>query len=244
MISLDEEVINILPLYDLIKDELKNGYRFVHSESVIAFFERFRNIVDTFTEELTEGMKFYRAQLGRNDDEPNCEKMLPHSKKRMIPWKDKAKEGRINPQGIPCFYMASDLDTAIKEISPKYNEYVSVAEVRIDKKMNIVNMIDPKAKYFGQGMRSKDDGRQFIRKYLNKDFAKPITKTDNRADYVLTQVIAELIKREGYDGIKYMSSVGEGENIALFDVGIAERLFSDENISLYQMSDISLTKIL
>ena len=216
--------------------------RYIHSEFVKTYQKRLSDIFESYEEQLNVDMIFYRAQLGSNNDNPKYEALLPHSKQRMIPWKDKASEGRINPKGIPCFYMASDFETSIKEIGPKFNDYISVAELKLDQTLNVVSMIQPRI--LVQPLYSKDDGRRFFQQYLNDDFTKPISNTDDCADYVPTQVIAELIKSKGYNGIKYKSSVGEGENIALFDVGIAERLFSDENISLYQMNDIFLTKIL
>jgi hypothetical protein len=49
-----------------------------------------------------------------------------------------------------------------------------------------------------------------------------------------TQVLAELFKTSGFDGIAYRSSLGPGHNIALFDVNAAELvncfLFKVENL--------------
>lgn len=43
------------------------------------------------------------------------------------------------------------------------------------------------------------------------------------SDYVPTQIIAELIKSLGYDGIAYKSSLANGHNIALFDLESAKK---------------------
>lgn len=49
----------------------------------------------------------------------------------------------------------------------------------------------------------------------------PITRDDQRINYVPTQIISEYIKSIGYDGIIYKSSVGTGNNLALFDISLA-----------------------
>lgn len=240
--NLLEETMNILPLYGPFKSELKHQKRYLHSKTVATFLERLGNILESYLEELPKGMNFYRTQLGHNDDNPNSQKIMPHSIKRMIPWKDKAKEGRINPKGIPCFYMSSDLDTAIKEIRPKHNEYVSVAKIKTIDAVKVINLIDPEADYYAQPINCIEDGRKFIRKYLNKDFAEPISSTDDLADYVPTQVIAELIKSKNYEGIKYKSSVGKGENLALFNFETIEEMIVE--ISLYKIHNIKYLKVM
>jgi len=57
---------------------------------------------------------------------------------------------------------------------------------------------------------------------INRAFSEPITANDSSADYVTTQILAELFKNEGYDGIAYKSSLGEGYNTSLFDPSSAE----------------------
>jgi hypothetical protein len=54
-------------------------------------------------------------------------------------------------------------------------------------------------------------------------FAEPVNRSDDVADYAPTQIIAELFKREQYDGIKYRSALSDtGHNVALFDITTAE----------------------
>ncbi|HEX9652872.1 MAG TPA: RES domain-containing protein [bacterium] len=45
---------------------------------------------------------------------------------------------------------------------------------------------------------------------------------DRLAEYAPTQIITEFFKNNGFDGIEYKSSLGEGNNIALFDLESAE----------------------
>ena len=64
-----------------------------------------------------------------------------------------------------------------------------------------------------------------------------MTRSDDSADYVATQILAELFKREGFGGIAYRSNFGEdGYNVALFDINAADLI----NCGLYKVSDIDI----
>jgi len=69
---------------------------------------------------------------------------------------------------------------------------------------------------------------------IDKAFSKPITTHDDTAAYVPTQVLSEFFKSEGFDGIGYRSSLGNGFNIVLFDIKSAEII----NCSLYSVSGV------
>jgi len=58
---------------------------------------------------------------------------------------------------------------------------------------------------------------------INSAFSEPATRDESTADYVPTQILAELFRDLGYDGVVYRSAFGEdGFNIALFDLDAAE----------------------
>jgi hypothetical protein len=66
---------------------------------------------------------------------------------------------------------------------------------------------------------------------IDRAFSEPVIPSDREADYVPTQIIAELFKANGFDGIAYRSTFGEkGFNVALFDLATAEAI----NCSLYE----------
>lgn len=58
---------------------------------------------------------------------------------------------------------------------------------------------------------------------LNEAFSLPVFQAEDVADYAPTQYIAEAFRAAGHGGIMYTSQVGDGKNIALFDVQAAER---------------------
>ncbi|WP_424666568.1 hypothetical protein [Candidatus Binatus sp.] len=50
-----------------------------------------------------------------------------------------------------------------------------------------------------------------------------MTLTDDSADYAPTQIMAELFKTKGFDGVGYRRSLGPGHNVALFDITAAKQ---------------------
>ena len=53
---------------------------------------------------------------------------------------------------------------------------------------------------------------------IDRAFAEPVQPTDDVADYVPTQILAELFRSEGYEGIVFKSAFADGLNIALFNL--------------------------
>lgn len=54
---------------------------------------------------------------------------------------------------------------------------------------------------------------------IDNAFSTPVTRSDDKANYAPTQILAELFRSAGYDTIAYKSHFGdEGYNIAIFDL--------------------------
>ena len=51
--------------------------------------------------------------------------------------------------------------------------------------------------------------------------SRPVNPSDHHADYAPTQVLADEFKALGLDGVMYRSALGEGFNLALFDLDAA-----------------------
>jgi RES domain-containing protein len=138
---------------------------------------------------------------------------------RMIPWRDRAIEGRVNPKGIPCLYLSEKKETAIGEMRPWIGSLVSVAKFRTNKDLRIVDCsIDyvPLCYYLEEP--APDEREKAVWSAINEAFSNPVDRSDDTADYAPTQILAETFRKQGYDGIKYKSSLGQGMNLALFNV--------------------------
>lgn len=57
---------------------------------------------------------------------------------------------------------------------------------------------------------------------IDEAFSQPVSPADDEADYVPTQIIAELFRAHGLNGIAYRSALGPGHNLALFDPSVVE----------------------
>lgn len=185
-----------------------------------------------------------RAQLGNDyrevgSDDAAIEIECAFKRDRMKPIADKAGDGRVNSRGIPCLYLASQEKTAIAETRPWVGAFVSVAQFRITKNLKIVDCSVGynKSPIFLDEPNS-EDRTDAVWATIDKAFAEPVGPNDNALSYVPTQILAELFKAEGYDGIGYKSSCcSTGFNLALFDCDSANLV----NCGLKKISAIELS---
>lgn len=194
------------------------------------------------TLEVPQGSNFWRAQLGHGwrphyegdeyiDDFPD-----PLPPERMKPLADRAREGRANPKGIPYLYAANKKETAIAEVRPWLGLTVSLAQLKTLRDLSLVDCsrAEPTHRLWEKGI--PDDKRNSaVWRAVDTAFSQPVTSTDDTADYVPTQVIAEAFKVKGFDGLVYRSSFGGGHNVVLFDLLAADVI----NCSLYDIKGIS-----
>ena len=193
----------------------------------------------------------WRAQLGNcwekvcQDNEHVDNKPVPYPPERMKPLKDRAKEGRANPKGIPYLYVATDPEPALAEVRPWVEERISVGQFKIRRPLRVVNCTihDKASRIYVGGEPCPKEREESVWSSIDKAFATPVTSAENLADYAPTQIIAELFKvKKKLDGIKYRSSLGSGHNIALFDLNAADLidrfLFEIESIK-YKVKKIT-----
>ena len=57
---------------------------------------------------------------------------------------------------------------------------------------------------------------------LGEELTRPVVPLAAAIDYTPSQYLCEFIKKCGYDGVIYRSSVGDGMNLALFNPALAE----------------------
>lgn len=221
--------------------EIRRNRRYVRTLQADAFL---RTVAETCKERLqtiAPGRIFWRAQLGHDwehDPQIDGEVPCPFPSERMIPLSDRAHEGRANPKGIPFLYVATARETAMSEVRPWIGAHVSVAQLRTKRELTLV---DCSVYHRGSPLvleePSPEKRKWATWSYIDRAFAEPATRSDDIADYAATQVLAELFKAEGYDGIAYKSTFGEnGYNIAFFDITVAELL----NCALFRVKNMEI----
>lgn len=135
------------------------------------------------------------------------------------PPREKCVSGRFNPSGIRVLYLANDEQTAIAEMRPKVKDRFCVAKFALKKKVKILDLrkictISP----FGS-----EDSQLFyltnygILKRIEAEFSRVVDGMNNDLDYLISQYICDVIRRCGWKGVLYHSTLNKGgENLALF----------------------------
>lgn len=222
-------------------------FRYVRPPEVEAFLQTVLVTSQSRKLEIPKGHLFWRAALGHDwrpisdEDEVPC----AHPPKRMKPLEGRASDGRANPRGIPCLYMATTKEAAMSEVRPWIGSYVSAGQFRTNRLLTVVDCSRrPNASPFFFRVDdfnyepSAEERVEAVWSHIDKAFAQPMTRSDNQADYAATQILAELFKSAGFDGVVYKSNFGEdGYNIALFDPNAADLI----NCGLFELKAIEPT---
>ncbi|MHB8065759.1 MAG: RES family NAD+ phosphorylase, partial [Ruminiclostridium sp.] len=142
-------------------------------------------------------------------------------------------DGRTNPAFIRYLYTAEDPHTALVEVRPYLGSKVSIAEIKINKALKIVN-------FSHETLTDPYEDMEYLVDIAMNRFSKP--SDSNKKDYIATQYIAEYIKSLGYDGIRFDSSLHKtGKNVTIFNYNSCETVSS----KLYGIKDIIFeTKII
>ncbi len=147
---------------------------------------------------------------------------VPFKGERMKPRAEAAFEGRVNPKGIPYLYLADDRDTAMAEMRPPLNSTLTVAEFRTSSVLKIVDcchaVMTPR---FDKTM-TDEEIEAVVWGQISLAFSWPVERKDDSADYAPTQVLGELFRSRGLDGVEFRSGLGPGNNFALFDLSSAD----------------------
>lgn len=138
------------------------------------------------------------------------------------PPRGKPSHGRANPPGIPYLYLASTAVTAVSEVRPHTGEKATVATFTVPGNLKLVDLVHPKRTVSPflledevQVSRMRNDINLLLR--LGEELTRPVLPQAAMIEYAPTQYLCEFIKRSGYDGLMYRSSVADGINMALFN---------------------------
>lgn len=221
--------------------EVSHQRRYLLSPPSRAFLDELIRTSAKRQSRLPAGHRLCRAQVAHAEyDDPDAGPLpRPAPPKRMVPLPYSASDGRANPRGIPCLYLADDRHTAIAEVRPWIGSLVSVAIMRTLKDQRLVDVSDDSRRtpIYLEGEPSPDEREAAVWSHVARAFREPVLREDNRAGYASTQIIAEGFRNHGYDGIAYGSAFGEGRtNIVLFDIGAAEL----EVCELHEIKNVQL----
>lgn len=207
---------------------MKHENRYVHSDEVKEFLFNIKKSLPAREKSLTAGSILFRSQIGYDEHEDEGQLIIAGlSRDRMKPIQLKGYEGRANPKGISYLYLADDESTSMAELRPHIGEYISSAQFRINRSLRLIDCYSVTKHYtylmcIFDTPTSQEDIGYAIWSRINDSFTKPIKNNDSSSDYVPTQILAELFKSEGFDGVCFKSSMGAGHNFVLYDLEVAD----------------------
>lgn len=211
-------------------NEIKVKNRF-HTK--ILELENFKYFLSSLEEKLKDNILLYRGRISLN-------------KKKFLPKEMGApaipKNGRVNPEGIRCLYLAKEVDTTIHEIRAIKHDYLCVGTFKLKKKSNVKIIDLTKIEKISPFLDLENIMKYAINYDFLKDIAEEISKPHRRnstdLDYLPIQYIGEYIKHLGYDGIKYKSTLRlGGTNYVFFE----ENLLKCTKVDLYEINEVSYT---
>lgn len=203
--------------WETLRDELMYKNRYFLDQAIDA--DRLKELLAFLpADDMPE--VWYRARI-MSDDRPFPIAEMGAPPKRLV------SHGRANPPGIPYLYLGSQPDTAIAEVRPHTGEVACVADFTIKGGLTAVDLRTPRS--LVSPFLLADAGAigqlradiPFLER-LGEELTRPVLPRGAAIDYIPSQFLCEFIKKSGYDGVVYRSSVSDGINLALFAPDRAE----------------------
>lgn len=188
------------------------------------FENSFAALFEHIKAHLMVDSEYYRARIGSQLKASNFDwKKMRHEEEFHEAYRGKdigappihlASGGRINRPGVSYLYLASDVETAISEVRPHPGENVSVGRFKAHSNLQIAD--------FSQHELTEellsDDGLDILELIIAIEDALSVTVSPSmNKQYNITQFIAEIVRKLGFDGLAFKSSVGSGKNFVLFN---------------------------
>lgn len=214
-----------------------------------------RPIASYISETVRAGSQWHRARMGAKRRAADFHEIGAPPQYFFEPHKDKAisappvgvsTAGRVNRPGVSYLYLASNSETAAAEIRPHPGELVSVGMFEVNKELRVVDLRTHDLTKLWRS-DSQLEMLEFIIA-MEKIFATAAPPS-NRSAYTLTQFLAEIFRRLGFDGVLFRSTVSDGDNLVAFNpahadwvagssraVGVARVRYDWSDVSIFDES--------
>lgn len=167
------------------------------------------------------GQRFFRARIGVRQSYHHLGEALFDSEVRREPFQKgqlaappplAARAGRLNRAGFSFLYLASDPLTAAAEVRPHPGHYLSIGAFESRERLRIASF-DQDIAAFAQSDEDLD-----LYHFLHSadlTMATPVAP-EAASRYSTTQLIADCLRRNGFDGVAFRSSLSDGVNLCVF----------------------------
>lgn len=222
----------VLVRWETLRDELMYRNRYFLDEALDA--DRLEQLLTHLPADLLP-VQWFRARIQTGDAPFGIEEMG-------APPKELAMHGRANPTGIPYLYLGSTPETAVSETRPHTGESACVAEFVVEgAALRAVDLRNPRhlvSPFVLAGSSAIGQMRADIPflERLGSELTLPVLPRSAAVGYVPSQYLCEFIKKSGYDGVVYRSSVSDGMNLALFNPQKA----AGRAVSVYRVDRVSV----
>lgn len=171
---------------------------------------------------IDEGLMLYRARKFELKEGQHLADLNHYREIAPAPAKY-AVTNRMSPAGISYTYIATETATCLAEIRAESGQNVLIGSLLPRRKLRIVNLSAtpqiPDVSIFSKNYRHDWNWiRDFIREFRS-EISKPISDGEKDMEYVGTQVLSEYIRKLGYDGIQFESSLVKGTYNYVFFCG-------------------------
>lgn len=246
-----------IELWNYVLDQLKHRRRFFSGSAKELFTDLFegvenrtcwaraeedRNVVRNFP----EGSELYRARI--------CGSVATIKEVLSDPFKnvgppppERARSGRMNPEGVPVLYGSLDWQTCLAETRPALGNDTAVIKLVTRKALRLLDFSRlgesyTQLSYFQPDFVAQCEKGAFLRR-LQRLISEPIVP-GRESDYIITQTLAEYlahVHEQPFDGILYDSvQRDKGTNIVLFPGidGDFALSYVDKSVTLYSTRSI------
>lgn len=124
----------------------------------------------------------------------------------------KARPGRLNADGVSVIYCATNAEVAVAEVRPPVGSRVVVATFKINGKFKLLD-IESLQRIANLSNDSKLDPEYMNKKEITmfleefcENISAPVVPSNEKTEYLVTQVIADYLSDFEIDGIMYSSS--------------------------------------
>lgn len=197
----------------------------------------------SFCKILNKGDVFYRARIIDNRALKPTNKLGIHKSNDGIFYgfdEANSKEppigispaGRNNYIGASYLYLSKNAITATAEVNPMPFDLISIAKFKVNRKLRIIDFShDASIETLKEFEARNNISASKLITLVMQQFGSPIQKPE---EYAATQYISDLIRKMGYDGIKYKSSKTGDENLTIFTCHKKYISYIDSTIMLFQ----------